>query len=411
MLDPQADPIGRNRFLEAEDRGMQQDGAPRLLGEPFPPLPELLKSAEPDNPLKKAMATVDLLQALEDVDSDELPAPPPGGLDDILLAELGPDADPQIPQAAAAIDRQLLLSRIVKARDAILAEEKQAARTVATIASPEPAPPPPEAPLYRGPAYDSDIAPEPRGNGLREALTVRRLALAVSVTALCIAAGWTLRSGELPAIANAVSASLFAAENAQARVAADEAATQKAAEQPVLRPAAAVSALVIPVPAASATQALAERMAPAEPQSAGPVEEVRIKERLIETHAGGPRPDEAPVQAVPATVPPPEPDPAPQVASVEPAPADPAPEPKPELPPAPQAAEPEPQLVPRDPAAVETALIAASLGLADLDPAQRAALKEKLVAGECPSTALADLLGRAPVVATRDLVMNLENGC
>ncbi len=44
-------------------------------------------------------------------------------------------------------------------------------------------------------------------------------------------------------------------------------------------------------------------------------------------------------------------------------------------------------------------------------PGQLAAFKEQLVAGECPSTALAGLLGRAPVVATRDLVLNLENGC
>jgi hypothetical protein len=168
--------------------------------------------------------------------------------------------------------------------------------------------------------------------------------------------------------------------------------------------------MVIPVPAATAKEVLAERMAPQEPQAVGPVEEVRIKERLIETHAGGPRPDEAPAPAVPATAPSPAPDPAPQVASI-PAPADPAPEPKLETPPAPQTAEPEPQLVPRDPAAVETAMLAASLGLADLGPAQRAALKEKLVSGECASSALAELLGRAPVVATRDLVMNLENGC
>jgi hypothetical protein len=81
----------------------------------------------------------------------------------------------------------------------------------------------------------------------------------------------------------------------------------------------------------------------------------------------------------------------------------------------PAKAEPEPPTeavsVPRDPGAVETARAAAALGLAELDAGQLAALKERLVAGECASTALAGLLGRAPVVATRDLVMNLENGC
>ena len=55
--------------------------------------------------------------------------------------------------------------------------------------------------------------------------------------------------------------------------------------------------------------------------------------------------------------------------------------------------------------------MAATLGLPDLDPSQREELKNLLVAGECPSTVLARMFGRAPVVATRDLVRNLENGC
>ncbi|MCU0790589.1 MAG: hypothetical protein MUE79_05995, partial [Nitratireductor sp.] len=253
-----------------------------------------MSSAEAENPLRKAMASVDLLQALEDVDAEE-PAEP-SGLDDILLAELGPDADPEIPQAAAAIDRQLLLSRIVKARDAILAEEQQAARTVATVDRSEPAspPPPPAAPLYNGPAYDSEIAPEPRGSGFREALTLRRLALAVSVTALCIGAGWTLRSGELPGFVGSVSASMGAAGDGGARVEALQ------VESAAPGPAPVVSASVLPVAAEPPSQALAERMAPAEPEAVGPVEEVRIKERLIETHAGGQRSDGPAAQAVPA---------------------------------------------------------------------------------------------------------------
>jgi hypothetical protein len=158
-------------------------------------------------------------------------------------------------------------------------------------------------------------------------------------------------------------------------------------------------------------------MAPDEPAQNDAAGEAAIKERLIETHSGAPRPEDT-VQAI---EPPGEPSGAtpPQVrtASISPVPMaiPPATQPQP-LPKADQAAaEPEPQgepsATPRDPAAVETAMAAASLGLADLDPGQRAALKAKLVAGECASTALAELLGRAPVVATRDLVMNLENGC
>jgi hypothetical protein len=67
-------------------------------------------------------------------------------------------------------------------------------------------------------------------------------------------------------------------------------------------------------------------------------------------------------------------------------------------------------LVPRDPSAVEAAM-ASALGLSDLDASQREELKNLLVAGECPSAVLARMFGRAPVVATRDLVRNLENGC
>ena len=55
--------------------------------------------------------------------------------------------------------------------------------------------------------------------------------------------------------------------------------------------------------------------------------------------------------------------------------------------------------------------MASAMGLDDLAEEQRSALRDMLVAGDCPSTALAALLGRAPVVATRDLVRNLENGC
>jgi hypothetical protein len=65
---------------------------------------------------------------------------------------------------------------------------------------------------------------------------------------------------------------------------------------------------------------------------------------------------------------------------------------------------------PRDPGAVESAM-AGAMGLDDLAQEQRSALRDMLVAGDCPSTALASLLGRAPVIATRDLVRNLENGC
>lgn len=403
MLDPRGDSHTHGRYYEPEDRGMQHDGAPGLpgLNEPFPPPPETRPDAGvDDNPLKKAMASVDLLQALDDVDAEESDFPPPGTLDDILLAELGPDADPQIPQAAAAIDRQLLLSRIVRARDAILAEEQQAARTTAATPRPEPAPVPPALPLHAGPAFDSDFLPLHTSSSLKEALTLRRMALAVSVTALCIAAGWTLRSGELPAFATSLAAGDMAVTGkAEAR-----AADPSALAQPAPQQLATVSASVIPVRTSPPSEVLADRMAPAGPAQDDAAQEVKIKERLIETHAAAPKS----LEMVPAAIP--EPATAPQVktASISPVPL---------VTGVPAKTEPEPEppaeavSVPRDPAAVETAMAAAALGLAELDPGQLAALKEKLVAGECPSTALAGLLGRAPVVATRDLVLNLENGC
>ncbi|HSO46573.1 MAG TPA: hypothetical protein VLQ68_01460 [Rhizobiaceae bacterium] len=412
MLDPRGDSHTHGRYFEPEDRGMQHDGAPALsdlpeLNEPFPPPPPHTRAdaGAEDNPLKKAMASVDLLQALDDVDADDGDLPPPGSLDDILLAELGPDADPEIPQAAAAIDRQLLLSRIVRARDAILAEEQQAARTTAATARPEPVPVPPALPLHDGPPFDSDIMPVHTSGGLKDALTLRRMALAVSVTALCIAAGWTLRSGEFPAFATSLSAGDMAVTGKAEAHAVDLTPVVK----PVQREIATVSASVLPVRTPPPAEVLADRMAPAESAQDDAAQEVKIKERLIETHAAASKPLETALAPVlePAAAPPAL---APEVktASISPvplaaaAPAKTDPEPEPPV---------EAASVPRDPGAVETAMAAAALGLAELEPGQLAALKEKLVAGECPSTALAELLGRAPVVATRDLVLNLENGC
>jgi len=64
----------------------------------------------------------------------------------------------------------------------------------------------------------------------------------------------------------------------------------------------------------------------------------------------------------------------------------------------------------RDPQAVETAL-ASALGLESLDGDQKEALKDRLVAGECASDALAGVIGRVPVLAMRDLVQHLNGNC
>jgi hypothetical protein len=420
MLDTRSEShSGTNGFFEAAD-----------LAEPFPPLPANSQnpqdSQSDDNRLKKAMQSVDLLQALDELAADDRQQPRPGSLDDILLAELGPDADDDIPQAAAAIDRQLLLSRIVKARDAILAEEEQAARSAlasraAAQAEPEDTSPGhDEPPAFDSPVFDTDVTPAPP-SPIREAITIRRLALAVSVTALCIAAGWTLRSGSLPGF--------DAAGNGQAQAAmASMAAAPLAMPRTAPRPVQQAGNAAAPVTAT----ALAERMAP-DGQPAAGVDDEAIKQRLMETHA---QPQRQEIEAVPAPqavtaaqpvalpVAPPQasvaqeieataaPEAAPeQVASADPVTqTDALPDisPEPPLPPDPEPVASTPPT--RDPAAVETAM-ATSFGLDELAPAQRAALKDRLVAGECPSTALAALLGRAPVVATRDLVNNLENGC
>ncbi len=438
MLDTRSEShAGTQGLFEREIRNANADDTAPDLAEPFPPLPANSQNPQDaqteENRLRKAMNSVDLLQALDDLAADD-PQPARGNLDEILLAELGSDADEDIPQAAAAIDRQLLLSRIVKARDAILAEEQQAAMAAQAIASRAPAMPPQEpvpapaetfAPFHEPPAFDTDLAPEPR-SAMREAITVRRLALAVSVTALCIAAGWTLRSGSLPGLP-----SLDVSANGQA-----QAAMASIATGPIATPDVKPALPAQPQPAADATQEatppvtatpLAERMA--EGEAAPALDDEAIKQRLIETHAQPQRQEieaKAAPQILPVAAPVPEAQPAApnqvasqvtsQVASAEPMTQT-------DMPPdiAPQLAQPEiaPQPDPmpvastpqtRDPAAVETAM-AASFGLDDLEPSQRAALKQKLVAGECPSSALAALLGRAPVVATRDLVNNLENGC
>jgi hypothetical protein len=420
---------GTNGFCEGEIPNPAEETASDLA-EPFPPLPANSQNPEDsqseENRLRKAMDSVDLLQALDDLAADDPQPERLGSLDEILLAELGPDADEDIPQAAAAIDRQLLLSRIVKARDAILAEEEQAARAAQAIASradsvpaDEPAQAPPEE-HFAPPAFDTDFTPEPH-SPIRDALTIRRLALAVSVTALCIAAGWTLRSGSLPGLvasgngqAQAAMASMSPAPLktvvAPPRTAPRPA--QAAQFEPVSVPQ-AVTAVVTPVIATP----LAERMAP-EGQTAPALDDEAIKQRLMETHAQPQRVEAvSPIEAKAAPqvtleaapLPAGEPAAPRQVASAGPVTQIDA------LPQIPAEAQPaaEPAVsapTPRDPAAVETAM-AASFGLDELAPSQRAALKEKLVAGECPSTALASLLGRAPVVATRDLVTNLENGC
>lgn len=69
-----------------------------------------------------------------------------------------------------------------------------------------------------------------------------------------------------------------------------------------------------------------------------------------------------------------------------------------------------PTLMPRDSARVETAL-AASLGLENLDAGERATLKERLVRGECLSTALSAVFEHVPVLAMRDLVRRLDGAC
>ena len=65
---------------------------------------------------------------------------------------------------------------------------------------------------------------------------------------------------------------------------------------------------------------------------------------------------------------------------------------------------------PRDPAAVAAALRAAP-GLETLSDDARRKLTERLVAGDCVTTALESVFDRVPVLALRNLIRDLNSGC
>jgi hypothetical protein len=449
--------------------------------------------------LRAAMASVDILTELDEIDREEVPplATPQAGttqtsttqvsLEEILVAELGsefprgiaipPAANdrrpsvaeprdaiaptffantksatessgrnataPQLPgrrKAEAAIDRQLLLNRIVRARDAIIAEEQEAAKKAAPAEEPAPAMPEP-------PAYDTEI--EERPGGITRLFTLRRMALAATAIALVAGAAVTAGTGgfALPQRSMAsfglampepegqgAQASVLEADIAETSIMAPKGArpgTMQAAPMPVpvdssnvIAPIVATPIADAPVakpvaatPAPAALQAAAEKAGIAEringveplallPQQGASRAEEAIRLRLLENAgeaAGQPSvagSGGASLASAGTLVVNDGSDGRSAKASAE-------------LPPA---GSPSAQgsaaagLMPRDPSAVEAAM-AATLGLPDLDPSQREELKNLLVAGECPSTVLARMFGRAPVVATRDLVRNLENGC
>ncbi len=68
------------------------------------------------------------------------------------------------------------------------------------------------------------------------------------------------------------------------------------------------------------------------------------------------------------------------------------------------------QTLRRSEQAVERAL-SQSLGLEGVGKQARADLKNRLVAGECLSTALSEVLGQVPIVAMRDLILSLDSEC
>jgi hypothetical protein len=452
------------------------------------------QQTEGQDRLRAAMASVDILTELDEIDREDVPplatphtAMVQGSLEEILVAELGsefsrgiaippaandrrPSAEmphagiaptffanakpavetsgkkvsaPQLPgrrKAEAAIDRQLLLNRIVRARDAIIAEEQEAARNAAPSKEPAPAMPEP-------PAYETEI--EERPGGITRLFTLRRMALAATAIALVAGAVVTAGTGGFalpqPSMASfglampepdgqGAQMSVQAGDVADAAIVAPKGArpgTMQAAPMPapvdssnVIAPIVATPIADAPVakpvaakPAPAALQAaaekagIAERISGVEPlallpqQGASPAEEA-IRQRLLENAgdaAGQPSvagSGGASLASAGTLVVNDGSDGRSAKASAE-------------LPPA---GSPSAQgsaaagLMPRDPSAVEAAM-AATLGLPDLDPSQREELKNLLVAGECPSTVLARMFGRAPVVATRDLVRNLENGC
>jgi hypothetical protein len=445
--------------------------------------------------LRAAMASVGLLTELDEIDRDDVPplASPhaaPGGtgggttvgsLEEILVAELGsefsrgiaipPAANDRGPVAAhampgmtptffaqakshpdnsagkasappmpgrrkaeAAIDRQLLLNRIVRARDAIIAEEQEAAKTAA------PAEPTPSG-ADEAPEYDTEI--EERPGGITRLFTLRRMALAATALALVAGAAVTAAGTGGFALPRA-STTAFGLAMPDAGTQAPEVKAPQANVPQAKQPAASVSAAdlgLAALPAGDAPKAqaaavdapgaepiadraekapprsatenagLAERIGGVEPlalvpqQGASPAEEA-IRQRLLA--GGGNRAPEpalagsggASLASAGTLVVNDGSDGRSARAGAELAPA--------ALPGVQGSAA--AGLVPRDPSAVEAAM-AATLGLSDLDASQREELKNQLVAGECPSAVLARMFGRAPVVAARDLVRNLENGC
>jgi hypothetical protein len=460
--------------------------------------------------LRAAMASVDILTELDEIDREEVPplatlqsgttqtSTTQVSLEEILVAELGSEfsrgiaippaandrrpsiavsrdaiaptffantrsaaensgrnaSTPQLPgrrKAEAAIDRQLLLNRIVRARDAIIAEEQEAAKKAAPAEEPAPAMPEP-------PAYDTEI--EERPGGITRLFTLRRMALAATAIALVAGAAVTAGTGGFalpqPSMASFGLAmpepeGQGAQASEQAGVITDAAFVAPKGNRPGAMPAAtpmpapadssnvstsnvaspsavkpivaspiAETPVVEPVAAPTATAArqnaaekagIAERINGVEAlallpqQGASPAEEA-IRQRLLESGGGAAAQpsvagsggaslasagtlvvnDGSNSRSAKAIA---------------------------EVPPAGSASAQGTAaagLLPRDPSAVEAAM-AATLGLPDLDPSQREELKNLLVAGECPSTVLSRMFGRAPVVATRDLVRNLENGC
>ena len=68
------------------------------------------------------------------------------------------------------------------------------------------------------------------------------------------------------------------------------------------------------------------------------------------------------------------------------------------------------ELTPRDPQAVEAALRDAP-GLDALSTAERQALKDALVSGQCVTTALESVFDDVPILALRNLIRDLNSGC
>lgn len=460
--------------------------------------------------LRAAMASVDILTELDEIDREEVPplATPQSGstqtgtmqgsLEEILVAELGSEfsrgiaippaandrrpsvatprdaiaptffansrtapeisgrnaSAPQMPgrrKAEAAIDRQLLLSRIVRARDAIIAEEQEAAKKSAPDEEPAPAMPEP-------PAYDTEI--EERPGGITRLFTLRRMALAATAIALVAGVAVTAGTGGFALPQPSMASFGLAMPEPEGEGAKVPVQVGNVGEAAMIapkgdRPGAVQAAALIPTPANPSNGSTSNRSSPvvATPNVAKSVVETRAPEPVAASAATTARQNAAEkagiaeringVEAL-ALLPQQSASPAEEAirqrllengggAAAQPSVAGSggaslasagtlvvndgsdgtSARASAELPPA---GSPSARgtaaagLVPRDPSAVEAAMTA-TLGLPDLDPSQREELKNLLVAGECPSTVLARMFGRAPVVATRDLVRNLENGC